>query len=87
MIRKYNLTTLGSLFKEMDADYTRTHKQIYFDAQLPFSAEKYNLFKTILPKEKFVPVSERIITESEKKGLIQIPERSVPFKDLLATMT
>lgn len=71
----------------MDEDYVRTHKQIYFDSQLPYSSEKYNLFKNILPKEKFVPVSERIIGETERKGLIDIPERSTPFKDLLANMT
>lgn len=32
LIHKYSLSTLGTLFKEMDSDYTRTHKQIYFDS-------------------------------------------------------
>jgi hypothetical protein len=35
-----------------------------FDAALPYSTEKFNMFKSILPKEKFVPVSEKIIHES-----------------------
>lgn len=64
----------------------RSHKQIQFDAQLPYSSEKYNMFKSILPQEKFVPVSEKIIGESKRKGLIEIPERSIGFKSLLETM-
>ena len=31
LVNKYNLSTLGTLFKELDDDYTKTHKQIYFD--------------------------------------------------------
>ena len=44
------------------------------------------MFNGILPKAKFVPVSERIIAETEQKGLIDIPERSMSFRDLLSTM-
>ena len=28
---KYNLQTFGALFKELDDDYTKAHKQIFFD--------------------------------------------------------
>ncbi len=31
LLRKYNLQTLGSLFKELDDDFVKTHKQIFFD--------------------------------------------------------
>ena len=44
------------------------------------------MFKAVLPKEKFVPVSERVTGDTKRKGLIEIPERSIPFKELLFTM-
>jgi len=51
---------------------------------LPYSKELYATFKDILPKEKFVPPADKIICETERKGLIQIEERSVPFKELVS---
>jgi len=64
IVKNYSLESLSHLFKDLDKDYMRSHKQIHFDMQLPYSTEKYSMFRTILPKEKFVPVSERIICES-----------------------
>ena len=69
----YNLLTLKELFGEIDEDYERVHRQIEFDTQLPYSTEKYEMLREILPKEKFVPASERIIDESTHKAVIDIP--------------
>ncbi len=43
--------------------------------------------KQVLPKEKFVPVSEKIIDLTDKKEILDIPERVMPFKSLMHTMS
>ena len=86
-LKGYNLKSLAQLFKELDQDFVRLHKQIWFDLQLPFDKEKYKTFKDILPKEKFVPVQDRLIQESEKVALIKIPNRAFAFEDLLKTVS
>ena len=45
------------------------------------------MFKDVLPAEKFVPVQDRIIDESESYALIKIPERAFEFEDLLTKMS
>jgi hypothetical protein len=46
---------------------------------LPFNKELYKSFKDVLPAEKFVPVQDRIIDETDRVALVQIPERAFPF--------
>lgn len=53
---KYSLRNLADLFNELDLSYALTHKQVYFERLLPYSADLYNTFVTILPKDKFIPV-------------------------------
>lgn len=47
--RGYNLKLLSQLFTELDMAFTRTHKQIFFDLQLPYDKEKFNAFNSVLP--------------------------------------
>jgi hypothetical protein len=54
--RGYNLQLLASLFNDLNADFIRLHKQIWFDFQLPFDKEKYITFKDVLPASKFIPI-------------------------------
>ena len=65
----------------------RTHKQIYFDLQLPYDKEKFKMLKSVLPKEKFVPVMERKVDETKAPALILMPEKALPFQDLLSKGT
>ena len=39
-----------------------------------------------MPEEKFVPVSERIIEETDKREIFVLPERSNKFSDLMVLM-
>ena len=56
--KEFNLALLQRLFEELDEDFLRAHKQIYFDLQLPYDKDKFLLFSNVLPKEKFIPISE-----------------------------
>jgi hypothetical protein len=49
---------LSGLFEELDRGYTLSAKRSCFEAQLPYSEEKYRLFHHILPAEKFKPLAE-----------------------------
>jgi len=40
----------------------------------------------VLPEEKFIPVSERIIEETDKWEILILEERSTKFNDLLVMM-
>ena len=85
--RGYNLKLLSQLFTELDEDFLRTHKQIYFDLQLPYDKEKFNILKSVLPKEKFVPVQDRKVDEKRAPALKKMPEGAYQFQDLLAKGT
>ena len=76
---EFDLQLLQKLFEELDLDFLRAHKQIYFDLQLPYDKEKYKLFKSVLPADKFEPVTERIPHEDRAPALVKIPEREKPF--------
>ena len=53
---------------------------------LPYlSGVEFELLKRVLPPEKFVPVSERV-PESDQKCIIEIPERSNSYHDLVGKM-
>ena len=54
---------LGALFEEIDLDYQRCARISGFEVELPYSEEKYTLFKDILPSIKFLPPSIRSMNE------------------------
>jgi len=37
----FDLGLLKRLFEELDIDFVRAHKQIYFDLKLPYDKKKY----------------------------------------------
>jgi hypothetical protein len=46
-------------------------------------------FKNLVPPEKFTPVQDRsalLAIQPERKGLIEIPDRSQPFSTVLGTL-
>ena len=67
---------LKRLFEELDLDFTRAHKQIHFDLKLPYDKEKYKQLHQVLPIEKFIPVSERVVDHVKPPALHRIPERN-----------
>ena len=67
--KDFNLALLQKLFEELDEDFLRAHKQIYFDLQLPYDKEKYQLFSNVLPRDKFVPFNEHETDESKPPAL------------------
>ena len=68
-------------------DYFRAHKQIEFDLRLPFATEKFTNLKKVLPPSKFIPVSEQIIEETDKREIYDIPNRSIAFNKLTQKMS
>ena len=42
--RYYDLSLLKRLFEELDLDFIRAHKQIYFDLKLPFDKKFFKMF-------------------------------------------
>ena len=85
--RGYNLKLLSQLFTELDMDFSRTHKQIFFDLQPPYDKEKFNAFKSVLPKEMFTPVVERKVDDKGPPALKPMPEGAYKFEDLLVRAT
>ena len=83
----FNLKLLSQLFQELDEDFLRTHKQIYFDLQLPYDKEKFKMFNTVLPKDKFIPIMERKVDSKKAPALIQMPEGAYQYQDLLGRAT
>ena len=81
--RGFNLKLLSQLFHELDEDFLRTHKQIFFELQLPYDKEKFKMLKEVLPKEKFVPIMERKVDEKKSPALKEMPEGAYSFQDLL----
>ena len=55
----FDLGLLARLFEELDIDFLRAHKQIYFDLKLPYDKSKFKMLSKVLPIEKFVPINER----------------------------
>lgn len=63
---------LTKLFRELDEDFIRAHKQIYFDLQLPYDKEKFKMFNSVLPPEKFIPIAELKADENKPPALKKI---------------
>lgn len=68
-------------------DFFRTHKQIYFDLQLPYDKEKFNAFKSVLPSDMFTPIVDRKVDDSGPPALKSMPEGAYVFEDLLVRAT
>jgi hypothetical protein len=45
------------------------------------------MFKEVLPKDKFIPIMERTVDETQAPALKKMPEGSYNFHDLLARGT
>lgn len=68
---------------EIELDYRKAHWQIEFDSRLPYSNTKFDYLKVVLPEVKFIPVSEWIIEETDKREIFILPEWSSKFNDLV----
>lgn len=84
--QKFDLSLLGRLFEELDIDFLRAHKQIYFDLKLPYDKSKYKMLSKVLPLEKFIPVNEREANLERPPALKQIGERDFVFEKRLDKM-
>ena len=82
-----SFVTLSALFEELDRKYEGCARLACFEAGLPYSEEHFQLFEGILPKEKFLPPSERGAKGAPLSGLVVIEERVQPFNQLLNRMT
>ena len=85
--KQFDLSLLQRLFEELDQDFLRAHKQLYFDLQLPYDKEKFKLLHPVLPREKFEPVNEREADETRPPALIKIPQRESNFERRLDKMS
>jgi len=81
-----NVNSVKVLFNEVEKNYKQSFKIMEFEAQLPYKEEYYEKFKEIIPLAKFNPAAEKIIEETNTKGVIEIKDRSRPFFGLLKEM-
>jgi hypothetical protein len=83
-VQGLSFETLSSLFDELDLANLACFKRVQFEAELPFSEEKYLLFRSIIPPEKFLPIGERGQNGGLERGVIAIEERCLPFEEVFA---
>ena len=81
--KNLSLSSLGSLFSEVDQVYNRCAKRSAFEADLPYSEGKYQMFKNIIPAKKFLPPSELHTIKAPEYGQVVIESRQRNFKQVM----